>query len=306
MAKAYGNDDPERGSIALLALWGVALIFMLIAPVAFATRGELQIARNALAESRARLAAEAGTQLGLQRLLRRHADTTSSGAAFDGTPESWQQGSTRVAIAIADEAGKIDLNLAPLEMITGLFDAAGAPQEAAQLIACNILDRRGDTGAGCPQADSPHAGQRFVAPEELAQLPGIDDALYNRVADAVTVATGASAVDPMVAPRIVLMAIPGATDSLVDSFIESRAMWRDLASADVGLVPAAAASFVMVSPGRDYTIAATAITSDGARYRAELQVRLTGRSVQPYQVVGWRTPPPDRGLVSPVKPRHAP
>src|SRR5580704_596631 len=105
------EDNPERGSIAILALWGVALVFMLIAPVAFATRGELQIARNTLAESRARLAAEAGTQLGLLRLLRRH----GSGAVFDGTPESWQQGSTKVAISISDEAGKIDLNVAPLE-----------------------------------------------------------------------------------------------------------------------------------------------------------------------------------------------
>src|SRR5271169_6319108 len=95
------DGHPERGSIAILALWGVAIIFMLLAPVAFATRGELQIARNALAASRARNAAESGTQLGLVRLLRRH-DTTS--LTFGGTPEIWQQGSTKVAIGIADEA----------------------------------------------------------------------------------------------------------------------------------------------------------------------------------------------------------
>jgi hypothetical protein len=35
-----GINDSERGSIAILALWGVALIFMLLAPVSFATRGE--------------------------------------------------------------------------------------------------------------------------------------------------------------------------------------------------------------------------------------------------------------------------
>src|SRR5580704_17307521 len=113
MPTETNGPNPERGSIAILALWGVALIFMLIAPVAFATRGELQIARNALAESRARLAAEAGTQLGLLRLLRRH----DAGEVFDGTPQAWQQGSTKVVIAVADEAGKIDLNLAPPEFL---------------------------------------------------------------------------------------------------------------------------------------------------------------------------------------------
>jgi general secretion pathway protein K len=297
-----GRLDDQRGSITILALWGVALIFMLIAPVAFATRGELQIARNALAESRARLAAEAGTQLGLLRLLRRHA----SGTSFDGTPALWQQGSTRVAIAIADEAGKIDLNLAPLELLVGLFKAVGVPREAAELLACNVLDHRGDNGTGCPEPDVPHAGRRFAVPEELAELPGIDDRLYNRVADYVTVATGASAIDPRVAPRAVLMAIPGATEGLVDAFLKSRAMWRDFGDADNGLIPPGAAPYVMVSPSRDFTITASATTIDGARYRAELQVRLTGRAAQPYQVMAWRTPSADRGLVALVKPRRVP
>jgi general secretion pathway protein K len=297
------DSDPERGSIAILALWGIALIFILIAPVAFATRGEVQIAKNALAESRARLAAEAGTQFGLLRLLRQH---DSGDATFDGAPEAWQQGSTKVSIAIADEAGKIDLNVAPLEFLSGLFEAAGTPHEAAMLLACNVLDRRGDSGVGCPESDVPHAGRRFAVPEELAELPGIDDRLYDRVADYVTVASGASAIDPRVAPRVVLMAIPGATEDLVDAFLETRAMSRDLGVTDAGLIPAAAATFVMASPGRDFTIAAIATTADGARYRAELQVRLTGRPAQPYQVVAWRAPPADRGVVVRAKPRTTP
>ena len=48
-----GINNSESGSIAILALWGVALIFILIAPVAFATRGELQIARASASSCRA-------------------------------------------------------------------------------------------------------------------------------------------------------------------------------------------------------------------------------------------------------------
>jgi general secretion pathway protein K len=296
------GGNPERGSIAILALWGVTLVFMLLAPVAFATRGELQITRNALAASRARLAAEAGTQLGLLRLLRQHESRT---VAVDGRPEAWQQGSTKVAIAISDEAGKIDLNVAPLELLVGLFEAVGEPRETAELLGCNVLDRRGDSGTGCPEPDGSQPGRRFVLPEELAELPGIDDRLYERVADCVTVATGASAIDPTVASRTVLMAIPGATDGLVDAFLESRATLRDFGAEEANLLPSAT-PFVMASPGRDFTIAATATTSEGARYRAELQVRLTGRAAQPYQVVAWRTPPADRGVIATAKTRWAP
>ncbi|HTZ38167.1 MAG TPA: hypothetical protein VMB84_19220, partial [Stellaceae bacterium] len=175
MSAARG--ERTRGSVAILVLWGLALIFMLLAPVAFATRGEVKIAGNALAASRARLAAEAGTQLGLSRLLRRHDKT-----GFDGTPQPWQQGSTRVRIAIADEAGKIDLNVAPLELLAGLFAAAGEPPEAAALVACNVLDRRGDVGTGCPDA-VPHQGRRFAVPEELAEVPGVGERLFDAVAD---------------------------------------------------------------------------------------------------------------------------
>ena len=296
------SPNPESGSIAVLALWGIALIFILIAPVALATRGEVQIARNALAESRARLAAEAGTQLGLLRLLRRH---DAGATAFDGRPDVWTQGSARVAIAITDEAGKIDLNVAPLELLIGLFTAVGEPREAAELIACNVLDRRGDYGAGCPQPDVGHAARRFTTTEELAEVAGVSDQLYQRVVPYVTIATGASAVDPRVAARPVLLAIPGATEGLVDAFLDSRRMWSDPGASDAAAF-AAATPYVMISVNRDFTIAATARTSEGAQYRAELQVRLTGRAAQPYQVIAWRTPPADRDAAPTAKSPRVP
>src|SRR3954463_3795405 len=121
----------EAGSIAILALWGVALIAMLLAAATFTTRTEVRIAENALGGSRARLAAEAGTQLGLFRLLRRRGE---GGGGFDGGAEAWQDGTIRVAISIVDEAGKVDLNNAPLELLAGLFVALGRPRETALLL----------------------------------------------------------------------------------------------------------------------------------------------------------------------------
>jgi general secretion pathway protein K len=283
----------ERGSIAILALWALTLIALLLAAIGFTTRGDLRIARNALAASQARLAAEAGTQLGLARLLRRH---DAGRMYFDGTAEAWRQGSTRVAIAISDEAGKIDLNVAPVELLTGLFAAVGTGRETAELLACNILDRRGDIAPACPEPGASQIARRFAVIEELAEVPGVSEALYDRVSACVTVATGASAIDPRVAPRDVLMAIPGASDGVVDAFLKDRAVLRDLAVADAGFVPMAATAFLMATPGRDFTVVATATTESGARYRAELQIRLTGRAAQPYQVVAWRTPPAERAV----------
>src|SRR5437867_12934846 len=113
-------DPREAGSIALLALWCVAITGFLLAAATLTTRTELRTARNAIAESHARLTAEAGTQLGLARLLRRRAEGL---LLFDGVPEAWRDGSTAVTVAIHDEAGKIDLNEAPLELLSGLLAA---------------------------------------------------------------------------------------------------------------------------------------------------------------------------------------
>src|SRR5437764_6334778 len=103
--RSVNNPRSEAGSIAILALWGVALIAVLLAAATFTTRTEVRIAENAIGGSRARLAAEAGTQLGLVHLLRRRAEGV---AVFGGDPESWQDGSIRVQISIIDEAGKVD------------------------------------------------------------------------------------------------------------------------------------------------------------------------------------------------------
>lgn len=308
-ARAGATRHVESGSITILALWSVAIIALLLAAATATTRGELRSTTNALDEARVRLAAEAGTQLGIARLLRRRA---AGVLVFDGTPETWRDGSATVAIAIVDEAGKIDLNEAPLELLSGLFVAVGRPREEALLLACNVVEwRAGSAGPPCPEPagadDRPRLpARRFIATEELAQVPGFDDLLYEEVADYVTVATRAAAIDPLVASRPVLLAIPGATPTLVDSFLEGRAQWHDIAAADSLLGLARALPFVTTSPAREFTITAVAGTATRASFRADRLVRLTGTPAHPYRTLAERAPPVDRGRQASPPARRVP
>ena len=163
--------------MAILALWGMAIVFVLLAAASFTTRTELQITRNELAAAQVRAAAEGGAQLGLARLLARRA---KGAVIFDGTPQFWQDGPVRVAIAIADEAGKIDLNQAPPALLAGLFAAVGQTKETAFLLACRVAVRRGGAVPDCPEPPDAAALRpaAFAAPEELAALPGFGDRLY--------------------------------------------------------------------------------------------------------------------------------
>jgi general secretion pathway protein K len=279
----------QRGSITILVLWGVAIMFVLLAAAGFTTRSQLAIARNDVAAIRARHAAEAGTQLGLARLLARRANGL---AIFDGTPEMWQDGTARVEIAIQDEAGKIDLNQAPLGLLGGLIEAVGRPRDEALLLACAIVERRGGTAPPCPAPPAPSGPAAiFAAPEELAGLPGFGDRLYASLADFVTVATGAGAIDPEVAPRTVLLALPGATAAEVDAWLAGRAAMREMAPESSGFESLPDFPYLAVSPVRDFTVSAVATTPDGARARADLQLRLTGTANRPYEVMAFRTPP---------------
>src|ERR1700691_2180573 len=100
----------ERGSVTILVLWGIAIVFALLAAASYTTRTEVAIARNEVGAMRARYAAEAGTQMGLARFLARRAQ---GAVIFDGHPEAWRDGTIGVEIAIQDEAGRIDINQAP-------------------------------------------------------------------------------------------------------------------------------------------------------------------------------------------------
>lgn len=290
MMRGRAKSERERGSVAVLVLWGVAIIFAILAAASYTMRGETLIVRNELAASRARAAAEAGTQLGLAHLLARRA---RGATVFDGHPEPWQDGSTRIVVSIEDEAGKIDLNVAPPDLIAGLFTALGEPDAEAALIACRIAARRGSPGVDCADETPPPRGHVFAAPEEIAGLPGVGDRLFEAAVDDITVATGSSAIDPTVASRTVLLALPGATPELVDAWLAGRAAARELDPAGSGFGALPDAPDLAVSPLRDFTVSAVATTADGARARADLEVRLTGNERRPYVVLAFRTPPPN-------------
>lgn len=295
--------ERESGSITILALWALAIVAVILAAVAATTRAEIAIAGNAVAAARARHAAEAGAQLGLVWLLRRRNEAI---ADFEGTPEIWQDGSALVEIRIVDEAGKIDINLAPTELLAGLFVAVGQSREEALLLACAIATRRGNAPATCPGGTAERSGgYRFTAPEELAQLPGFDGTIYDKIADYVTVATGATAIAPRAAARPVLLAVPGATPELVDAYLGNRAAWRDFGGLGDNQIAAAAGLYVMASPRRDFTISALSAVGQ-ARHRADLQVRLTGLANHPYELIAWRTPPAERSRAATPPPRRVP
>jgi len=256
--------------------------------IGFTSRSETLIGRNALENARARQAAEAGIQLALHRLLSYPRGTR----LFDGTPSRWQDGTVAVELAIQDEEGKIDLNAAAYPLIAGVLSSAGLSRVDARATACAIVGRRGLVDPQCLADDgAPPAIEpgMLVAVEELRRLAGVTDALYGRLTPLVTVFSGSAAIDPRVAPRDALLAVPTLSPGFVESYVARRTLQR-AGTGGEGLGELRDRRYFAVTTGRTFSISARAATPGGGRHRAEMVVRLTYRPEQPFAVLAWREP----------------
>jgi general secretion pathway protein K len=277
----------ERGAAVIVVLWGIALIATAILAIGFTSRSESLIGRNALENARARQAAEAGVQLGLHRVLA----APRGMRRFDGSPIAWRDDGAAVEIAIQDEEGKIDLNLASYDMIAGSLRRAGLIPEGARLLACRIVGRRGYLDPQCFDGTPAYAVERglLVAVEELHRLPGLSDAAYARLTPLVTVFSGSSAIDPTVAPRDVLLAVPTVSEGLADAYVGRRDRLAGGGNRE-GLGELSDRRYFALSTTRTFSIRAQATTQGGGRAIAEMVVRLTERGDRPYAVLAWREP----------------
>ncbi len=151
----------------------------------------------------------------------------------DGTVYVWSFGGGDVRVSIQDEDGKIDLNAAPDELLRGLFLSVGLDEDASAALVDAIVDFRDEDDLhrlnGAEDRDYADAGlpygakdAPFEAVEELQQVLGMTRQIYERVAPALTVHSGRRGIDPRVAPRAALLALPGVGSEEVESFLAAR------------------------------------------------------------------------------------
>lgn len=301
-----GANPRERGFALLLVIWVVAILSVLAAGFAVATRSESRLARNLLEAAEARALAEAGVARAGLALLetdpRRH-------WRGDGTPHELTLDGGTARIRIEDEAGKIDLNVAPPELLSGLCLELRIDGSICAALVDGVRERR--RAAAPPSAGQPLQLQpsRFQTPQvfgvgtqsitelqiaafgavdELSQLPGVDPETIERLRPFVTVYSQNPRIDPSVAPREVLLAIPGANPREVERLLEAR----DALNLDplAGALPTLSGVDTYVASGqlRIATILATGLTERGASFTRRAIVALTGVANHPVQTLEWR------------------
>jgi general secretion pathway protein K len=208
----------------------------------------------------------------------------------DGLLQGFDFNGRRVNVSIQDELGRIDLNQAEPSLLIGLAQSAGLEHQLAVNLTDKILDWRGaastkhlngatDVDYRTRESDYQLRNGPFQSVDELQLVLDVTPALFKRLKPALTVYSGRQFVDPVVAPREVLRALPGMTPDRIDVVVAARAI-RDESlsrSADINQLR-----------GRAFTVHAEFETLN-AKIAQEAAIRLTANPAQPFWVLNWRS-----------------
>jgi general secretion pathway protein K len=122
----------------------------------------------------------------------------------------------------------------------------------------------------------------FQSVEELMLVMGMTPAVFAQVKPALTVYSGRQFIDPQVAPREALLALPGMDQPRVASIMAERI---SRAYAGPSIDPSTPS---MSLAGRAYTIRTEIARPAGVVVR-EAAIRLTANPAQPYFMLNWKS-----------------
>ncbi len=172
----------NRGFALIIVLWAVVLISLIVVHLTAAGRTELGIAGNLAANAAAQAAADGAIYRAIFNLLDSRQDERWP---LDGSTHELQVGNSHVTLRLADEAARINPNLASPALLQALLGAVASNREQAAAIASAIAEWVG-AGRGPQQpltgsnADHRAAGLTYDPPgeplqsiDELARVRGM-------------------------------------------------------------------------------------------------------------------------------------
>jgi general secretion pathway protein K len=141
-------------------------------------------------------------------------------------------GNANVTVEFKSETGRIDLNMAPKELLVGLFAGFGAKYSDAEFYADRIIAWRAPSDPDKPndEASAYRAAGLTYSPRqapfahvgELALVLGLPPFLVERAMPFVTVFSGRPEINIFAAPPEVLAAIPGMTPDRLYALLSRR------------------------------------------------------------------------------------
>ena len=260
----------------VLVLWLVVLLSIMAAGHSHNVRTDTTLAARQLQSAKGRALAEGGINHAILELLAADPDRK---LPVDGRLLTVRIGDREVTVAIRQASGLVDLNAAGPELLDAALKACDVEEGARRELVDAILDWRDKDDLshlnGVEDDDYLAAGVAwssrdgaFESIDELKYLPGMSQALYDRLARYVTVYSGRGGLDLESAPPALVVAVTGAEPGVGER--GERTVSRRSGT---------------------FHVYASAAGSHGSVTAIEAVVRTARGSKSPFAVLDWREPP---------------
>jgi general secretion pathway protein K len=281
----------EQGFVLVAVLWILAALSALA--MIFAVY--LSNSAQALAVNDAGLQAEALVSGSLELTAYQLSLAGDKARPFQGSFH-YRLDKAETLVSFVSETARIDLNLAPKDMLANLLSGLGAGPENAGQYADRIIGWRTPPKADSAEdevslyraaglAYSPRQAP-FAHVNELALVVGLPPALVERALPFVTVFSGQPKINPLVAPPEVIAALPAMTPSGLKEFLAERpALPSDAAAIATALGPAQAGATIEKTDV--FRILTTIRFDNGRQSSSEVVIKLGGEQ-DPYRVLSWQ------------------
>lgn len=265
--------DARASGFALVAvLWLVALLTVIVTGLAYTNRLYLMSVSGIVGGTQARYLADGAIQLLYANLLSRN---ERDRLLADGETMELALPGGVAEVTAQDEYGKIDINSAPRALLARFLYSLDLEPDYADALADAIADFRDADDLkrlhGAEDEDYQEAGlaweskdAAFTNVEELRQVFGMTEEVYQAMRPYVTIYSHIRGVNPEVASLQVLMAISDDAPELLVQYIERR---RENHREGLPLPPAPRmeSRYVLNDRGVVYTVQARGETASGAR-----------------------------------------
>ena len=234
----------------------------------------------------------AALELTTYRLASTDADNRPSRGAF-----AFRLGRAAVVVDFRSEAGRIDLNSAPKELLAGLFAGLGAKYADAEYYAERIVgwrtsqdpDQRNGEAAAYRTAGLPYGPRQapFAHVGELSLVLGLPSFLVERALPFVTVFSGRAEINILAAAPEVVAAVPGMTPERLYAVLSQVGRGPQNAQFLQRLV--GEQSGITIEAGKTARVAVRMDFDAGRRVRGEAVILLGGSEAgEPFRVLSWR------------------
>jgi general secretion pathway protein K len=256
----------------VVVIWAIGILALLFSTYVGLARYRAIEAAGLAKRARSEALADAGINIGILDLLAGRANAQAGGPRFgrNGRPAICTIGpGTQLAVAVADEGGKVDLNTASPELVEALLlgiDRGNGARTARNILSLREAVLAAQRAQGLVSATAPVL--RSVL--EFDQFGETESRLLPALLPLVTVHSRSTGIDPGVAPLSVLNVLsPGGAASREEA---RRA------------IPSA---FAVASPGRTFLISVESLVA-GTRSSRDVVVEVAGDPEPNFKIHEYR------------------